>query len=1191
MEMPVISDLQPEEHNGAALETGFAYKLTPVTAIPNATMTERLKKDLTIFPLPQIQKKTKATEEKATNRIRAPRARKLSHLPVGSIPTGINKELLSNINPALVDSGATHDAIPIELEDLAVKGTKQKLEKPRVFKTANGNINIDHTIDFIIDKIKSKRALLFPKGALHCPILSVSQRNAAGYVYIQASEYACLYNPITDDYIACEPKGQGAHKTWHLSRYGGVQPENLDKIHSILQSILRKKERESLQIWRQHYKRLHQPHDPECDTCGLTHHSTKPAKRIGDQVERPWTKDGRVIAVDFIKYNEDISGNKWGHIGMDVETGMGSVALQKRKSDKDTLIGLQEIVRAQEVVHRGQGKPLIHIHKDDDSSYKGVVEAWIRQERLRDTNTGGYRPQMNPVERRIRKLKNGMRAALLTATGGVDYYAELGGAAMKHSMNIINHLPERGDRSPMEKAGHPKPDIDTKFNVFGALAKYPLRPNEKDQDYDRVQGLGIYVGESEAVPGGKVIIPITWNAKKHRFDLHQPIERLGTKIDDDRLPLRTAPRKGSDPAEFDKYIDAIAHDAVDKLVYEVETILDKRQVDGHTEYKVKWQGYGRRQATWEPEYNLTNYGAAQMIKDFEMKFADAALVIAMFSNGELGQEDAKIGVQRILKQKNLPGSETEWIKAWHAEEEQMLNQTLEEVTCEEERRNILKQKNVTPLRMNPEYTAPCPDKPDGKIKFRWITMGHLEPFEWTDGRTDAPTIASATLRLMIASIRLGETLAKFDVSGAFNQGNDYPAAVPPRHVKFRAHPKAPWRVFRARKPGYGGRGAGRNWYVTFDQWITGTDEGCPGFKRVKNDPATYYKGSTRVTLGIHVDDGLVKGERKHIQEFLQLLYKRFKMRDEPTWLKEGAPLQFLGMEIAQTTIDGKIVTSISQTDDIRKFLDDNDIHPGRPVMSPVCNKEDLYTDQTLVTGEEAKWYSSTFGMLQYFCTKTRFDIALTLSRLGTYLQHPTISAIQGMKRLLQYLRTTQDRKLEAWADKEDEPALMEYYVDSDHAGDRKGGPQSRTGIMFTMNNMPIHWVTRKQPITSTNSASAEIHAAGDAVKDANLMQWVQEEIGLIVKWPYDLHIDNTSCISFQKNTCNSTKIKGVFDLREAWITELRDEAKVRAIKISTLDNKSDLLTKVHSHAEFCRIMRDNFAQASMGAISKKKQST
>ena len=70
---------------------------------------------------------------------------------------------------------------------------------------------------------------------------------------------------------------------------------------------------------------------------------------------------------------------------------------------------------------------------------------------------------------------------------------------------------------------------------------------------------------------------------------------------------------------------------------------------------------------------------------------------------------------------------------------------------------------------------------------------------------------------------------------------------------------------------------------------------------------------------------------------------------------------------------------------------------------------------------------------------------------------------------------------------------------------------------------------------------------------------------------------------------NSTKIKGVFDLREAWITELRDEAKVRAIKISTLDNKSDLLKKVHSLAEFYRIMRDNFTQALInGGQSQRK---
>ena len=69
----------------------------------------------------------------------------------------------------------------------------------------------------------------------------------------------------------------------------------------------------------------------------------------------------------------------------------------------------------------------------------------------------------------------------------------------------------------------------------------------------------------------------------------------------------------------------------------------------------------------------------------------------------------------------------------------------------------------------------------------------------------------------------------------------------------------------------------------------------------------------------------------------------------------------------------------------------------------------------------------------------------------------------------------------------DEPALMEYYVDSDHAGDRQGGPQSRAGIIFTMGNMPVHGATRKHRVTSTNSASEDTHAIGDAVQDVNLI--------------------------------------------------------------------------------------------------------
>ena len=42
-------------------------------------------------------------------------------------------------------------------------------------------------------------------------------------------------------------------------------------------------------------------------------------------------------------------------------------------------------------------------------------------------------------------------------------------------------------------------------------------------------------------------------------------------------------------------------------LYEVERILDKRKSNkGKTEYLVQWKGYGREDATWEPEQHLVN---------------------------------------------------------------------------------------------------------------------------------------------------------------------------------------------------------------------------------------------------------------------------------------------------------------------------------------------------------------------------------------------------------------------------------------------------------------------------------------------------------------------------------------------------------------------------------------------------------
>ena len=105
--------------------------------------------------------------------------------------------------------------------------------------------------------------------------------------------------------------------------------------------------------------------------------------------------------------------------------------------------------------------------------------------------------------------------------------------------------------------------------------------------------------------------------------------------------------------------------------------------------------------------------------------------------------------------------------------------------------------------------------------------------------------------------------------------------------------------------------------------------------------------------------------------------------------------------------------------------------------------------------------------------------------------------------------------------------------------------------------MPIHWQSRKQPISSISSAAADIYAMAETVRDTNLRFWIAEEIKVEVQWPMEIHVDNASGVSFQKSTNPNSKLKGIFDMREEWVNELRDRKKVTAVKVSTDKNIAD----------------------------------
>ena len=109
--------------------------------------------------------------------------------------------------------------------------------------------------------------------------------------------------------------------------------------------------------------------------------------------------------------------------------------------------------------------------------------------------------------------------------------------------------------------------------------------------------------------------------------------------------------------------------------------------------------------------------------------------------------------------------------------------------------------------------------------------------------------------------------------------------------------------------------------------------------------------------------------------------------------------------------------------------------------------------------------------------------------------------------------------------------------------------------------MGFQYTGKKQPATSTSSAAAEIYAPSEAVRDAQVRFFIAEEMGITVKYPIEIFIDNAAGVSFQRCTNPDTHIKGVFDLRNEWVRELRNSKKVSALKVDTAKNIADMMTK------------------------------
>merc|ERR1712098_724016 len=116
--------------------------------------------------------------------------------------------------------------------------------------------------------------------------------------------------------------------------------------------------------------------------------------------------------------------------------------------------------------------------------------------------------------------------------------------------------------------------------------------------------------------------------------------------------------------------------------------------------------------------------------------------------------------------------------------------------------------------------------------------------------------------------------------------------------------------------------------------------------------------------------------------------------------------------------------------------------------------------------------------------------------------------------------------------------------------------------------MGIFWRSKRQPVTSKGSPSAEIYASSDAVKSARLLAFRLSEMSIDVPRPLIIRVDASVTVSFQQNTCVNSTLRGTVGLHHAWVCELRDQEMVQFMKVDTENNHANIGTKCLSTKEF-----------------------
>nr|XP_027187919.1 uncharacterized protein LOC113785507 [Cicer arietinum] len=245
------------------------------------------------------------------------------------------------------------------------------------------------------------------------------------------------------------------------------------------------------------------------------------------------------------------------------------------------------------------------------------------------------------------------------------------------------------------------------------------------------------------------------------------------------------------------------------------------------------------------------------------------------------------------------------------------------------------------------------------------------------------------------------------------------------------------------------------------------------FEKCVNEHGVYVKkgaAAPALLICLYVDDLLLTGsDEVKISEFKFRMEKEFEMTDLDMLA------YFLGIEF-ETRKNGIFMHQKRYASDVLKMFKMQDCNgSSTPSESGlVLSKEgnDLEGNDELI---DPTTFKKIVGSLRYLCN-TRPDISYSVGMVSRYMEKSRTSHYMAAKRILRYIKETIELELLYSIKLNEEEAEFIGFTDADWCGDMDDR-KSTIDYVFTINNSPISWCSKKQSIVALSTCEAEYVAA------------------------------------------------------------------------------------------------------------------